>query len=95
MYFAHGFAIFNTKYNTIYSRRFKKDKYPSSNISKERRNLECEYYSKYIVLVFVTLLLVLLLLKFATELKDLATVEQMPKLEGKRMTIFISPKKRK
>jgi len=34
----------------------------------------------------------LLLLKLAQELEDLGKVEQLPKLEGKRMTIFISPK---
>lgn len=36
----------------------------------------------------------ILLLKLATALEDLGTVEQMPKLEGKRMTMFISPKKK-
>lgn len=36
----------------------------------------------------------ILLLKLATALEDLGAVEQMPKLEGKRMTIFISPKKK-
>ncbi len=36
----------------------------------------------------------ILLLKLATELEDLGTVEQMPKLEGKRMIMMISPKKR-
>jgi translation initiation factor IF-3 len=36
----------------------------------------------------------ILLLKLATALEDLGTVEQLPKLEGKRMTIIISPKKR-
>ncbi len=35
----------------------------------------------------------ILLLRFATELEDYGKVEQMPKLEGKRMTMFISPKK--
>ena len=34
----------------------------------------------------------ILLLKFAQELEELGKVEQMPKLEGKRMTMFISPK---
>lgn len=33
-----------------------------------------------------------LLLKFAQELEDIGKVEQMPKLEGKRMTLFMSPK---
>lgn len=33
-----------------------------------------------------------LLLKFAQELEDIGKVEQMPKLEGKRMTLFVSPK---
>ena len=37
----------------------------------------------------------ILLLKLAQELEELGTLEQMPKLEGKRMTIFISPKKKK
>lgn len=35
-----------------------------------------------------------LLLKFATALEDLGKLEQMPVLEGKRMTIMISPKKK-
>ena len=34
-----------------------------------------------------------LLLRFANDLEDYAKVEQMPVLEGKRMTIFLSPKK--
>lgn len=33
-----------------------------------------------------------LLLRFATDLEDLARVEQMPLLEGKRMTIMLAPK---
>jgi translation initiation factor IF-3 len=33
------------------------------------------------------------LLKFAAELEELGKVEQMPKLEGKRMIMIISPKK--
>lgn len=37
----------------------------------------------------------ILLLKLAQELEELGTLEQMPRLEGKRMTIFISPKKKK
>lgn len=37
----------------------------------------------------------ILLLRFAQELEELGIVEQLPKLEGKRMTIFISPKKKK
>ena len=37
----------------------------------------------------------ILLLRFAKELADLGTLEQMPKLEGKRMTIMINPKKDK
>ena len=37
----------------------------------------------------------ILLLKFAQELEEFGKVEQLPKLEGKRMTIFISPKKKK
>jgi translation initiation factor IF-3 len=36
----------------------------------------------------------ILLLKFAQELADLGVLEQMPKLEGKRMTIMINPKKK-
>ncbi len=34
-----------------------------------------------------------LLLRFANDLEEFGKVEQMPVLEGKRMTIFISPKK--
>jgi len=34
----------------------------------------------------------ILLLKFAQGLEDYGKVEQMPKLEGKRMTMFIAPK---
>lgn len=37
----------------------------------------------------------ILLLKFAQSLEEFGTVEQMPKLEGKRMTMFIAPKKKK
>jgi translation initiation factor IF-3 len=37
----------------------------------------------------------ILLLKFAAELEDIGKVEQLPKLEGKRMIMFISPKKKK
>ena len=37
----------------------------------------------------------ILLLKFAQSLEDFGVVEQMPKLEGKRMTMFIAPKKKK
>jgi len=36
----------------------------------------------------------ILLLRLATELEEFGAVEQMPKLEGKRMTMFISPKKK-
>lgn len=36
----------------------------------------------------------ILLLKLATGLEDVGSVEQLPKLEGKRMTMFISPKKK-
>lgn len=36
----------------------------------------------------------ILLLKFAQELADLGAVEQLPKLEGKRMIIMINPKKK-
>ena len=35
----------------------------------------------------------LLLLRFAKEVSDLGTVEQLPKLEGKRMIMMINPKK--
>lgn len=35
-----------------------------------------------------------LLLRFANDLEDYAKVEQMPVLEGKRMIIFLSPKKK-
>jgi translation initiation factor IF-3 len=34
----------------------------------------------------------ILLLRFAQDLEDLGQVEQLPKLEGKRMTMLISPK---
>ena len=34
----------------------------------------------------------ILLLKFMQELEDYGKVEQMPKLEGKRMTVILSPK---
>jgi translation initiation factor IF-3 len=34
-----------------------------------------------------------ILLKLAQELEEIGKVEQMPKLEGKRMIMFISPKK--
>jgi translation initiation factor IF-3 len=37
----------------------------------------------------------ILLLRFATELEELGKVEQLPRLEGKRMTMFITPKKKK
>jgi translation initiation factor IF-3 len=37
----------------------------------------------------------ILLLRLAQELEDYGKVEQMPKLEGKRMTMFIAPKKSK
>ena len=36
----------------------------------------------------------ILLLKLATSLEEIGTVEQKPKLEGKRMTMYISPKKK-
>jgi len=35
-----------------------------------------------------------LLLRLATELEEYGKVEQMPKLEGKRMIMFFSPKKK-
>ncbi len=37
----------------------------------------------------------LLLLKFADRLSEFGSPEQMPKLEGKRMFMFLSPKKKK
>ncbi|MBQ7181497.1 MAG: translation initiation factor IF-3 [Bacteroidaceae bacterium] len=36
-----------------------------------------------------------LLLRFAADLEDYGKVEQMPQLEGKRMIMFIAPKKQK
>ena len=35
----------------------------------------------------------ILLLRLASELEEYGKVEQMPRLEGKRMTMFIAPKK--
>ena len=35
----------------------------------------------------------ILLLRFATELEDIGVIEQIPKLEGKRMTVMFNPKK--
>ena len=37
----------------------------------------------------------ILLLRFAQDLEELGKVEQLPKLEGKRMTIFLTPKSAK
>ena len=37
----------------------------------------------------------ILLLKFAQAVEEYGVVEQMPKLEGKRMTMFVAPKKKK
>ena len=37
----------------------------------------------------------ILLLRFAQDLEEIGKVEQLPRLEGKRMTMFISPKKTK
>lgn len=37
----------------------------------------------------------ILLLRLAQELEDVAKVEQLPKLEGKRMTMFLTPKAQK
>lgn len=34
----------------------------------------------------------ILLLKLAQDLEEIAKVEQLPRLEGKRMTMFLSPK---
>lgn len=36
----------------------------------------------------------ILLLRLAQDLEELGKVEQMPKLEGKRMNMFIAPKKK-
>ena len=36
----------------------------------------------------------ILLLRLATELEEFGKVEQMPKLEGKRMIMYIAPKKK-
>lgn len=36
----------------------------------------------------------ILLLKLAQELEEYGKVEQLPKLEGKRMIMFIAPKKK-
>jgi translation initiation factor IF-3 len=36
----------------------------------------------------------ILLLKFVQELSDIGALEQMPKLEGKRMIVMINPKKK-
>ena len=37
----------------------------------------------------------ILLLRLAQDLEEVGKVEQMPKLEGKRMTMFIAPIKKK
>lgn len=37
----------------------------------------------------------ILLLKLAQELEEVGKVEQLPRLEGKRMTMFIAPKNKK
>lgn len=37
----------------------------------------------------------ILLLRLASELEEFGKVEQMPRLEGKRMTMFIAPKTKK
>lgn len=37
----------------------------------------------------------MLLLRFASELEEFGKVESMPKMEGKRMIMFIAPKKKK
>ena len=36
----------------------------------------------------------ILLLRLAQELEEIGKVEQLPRLEGKRMTMFIAPKKK-
>jgi translation initiation factor IF-3 len=37
----------------------------------------------------------ILLLRLAQDLEEFGKVEQLPKLEGKRMTLWIAPKKKK
>jgi len=37
----------------------------------------------------------ILLLKLAQELEDIATVEALPKMDGKRMFMYLAPKKKK
>ena len=37
----------------------------------------------------------LLLLKFADKLKDVGSLEGMPKMEGKRMLVMLAPKSQK
>lgn len=37
----------------------------------------------------------ILLLRFAQDLEEIGKVEQLPKLEGKRMTMFLTPKPKK
>jgi translation initiation factor IF-3 len=37
----------------------------------------------------------ILLLRLAQDLEEFGTVEQMPRLQGKRMTMFLAPKKKK
>lgn len=37
----------------------------------------------------------ILLLRLASELEEIGKVEQMPRLEGKRMTMFLAPKTKK
>ena len=37
----------------------------------------------------------LLLLKFLNELEELGAAEALPKMEGRRMSVIISPKKKK
>ena len=37
----------------------------------------------------------ILLLRFATDLEEMAKVEQMPKLDGKKMTMMLAPKPKK
>ncbi len=50
-------------------------------------------YSLKVVLSFLRNKVKCLLLRFANDLEDYAKVDQMPILEGKRMTIQLSPKK--
>ena len=45
------------------------------------------------VFMFLVFLLTVLLLRFANDLEEYGKVEQMPALEGKKMFLYLSPKK--